>query len=621
MSEKNKTTAPAPRRTIGHGPAAIHGGEKPKEFKNTLFKLIKYLGRYKFAVALVMVLAVLSSLFSIVGPKLLGKATDILYKAVENSLASGVIQIDYTALFKVIRLMVILYIFSYGFSLLQGFTMAKISNRVTYNLRKDVNEKINRLPLEYFDKNETGDILSRITNDIDSINQSLNSSVTGILSSITLIIGSVVMMFSVSLVLTGVAFVMIPLSAFAVGRIIKYSQPLYKKQQSSLGMLNGHIEEMFSAHTVVKSFNMEQQSLSEFEKYNNELRVNAWKSSIASHMMMPITNLISNIGYIFVCIVGAVLVNFARLTVGGILSFIQYVKNFTQPIQQIANISTVLQSAVACCERVFEFLEEEEEMPDAENAQSTEDIKGTVEFKNVYFGYNKDQNVIEDFSLKVSAGEKIAIVGPTGAGKTTIVKLLMRYYEINSGEILIDGVNINQFKRNRLRNIFGMVLQDTWLFKGSIKDNIAYSKEGASDEEIIRCAKISQVHHFASTLPGGYDFQLNEETSNISQGQRQLITIARAFLQNPKILILDEATSSVDTRTEVQIQKAMENLMENRTSFVIAHRLSTIRDADKIIVMDKGHIVEIGNHYNLLEKGGFYAKLYKSQFENKQEDT
>lgn len=602
------------------GPAMMRGGEKPRDFKGTISKLAKYIGKYKLAVVLVLMLSSLASLFGIIGPKLLGQATDILYSAVENAFGSGMINIDYPKLWAVIGLMAGLYLISYLFSLTQGFLMAKISNKVTYNLRKDIAEKINRIPLNYFDQTSTGDVLSRITNDVDSINQSLNESMTRLASSLTLIIGTIYMMFSISWILTLIAFLVVPVSMFLITRIVKFSQPLFKKQQKSLGQLNGHIEEMLSSHLVVKSFNMEEQSLEKFEGYNNELCENAWKSQLASHMMMPLTNFVSNIGYVCVCIVGATLANAGKLSVGSILSFIQYVRTFNQPIQEIANISTMLQSAVACSERVFEFLEEKEETKDIARVESTDGIKGCVEFKNVKFGYTEGQTIINNFSLKVNQGEKIAIVGPTGAGKTTLVKLLMRYYEINSGEILIDDININDFARNDLRSMFGMVLQETWLFKGSIKDNIAYSDENATKEDIIKSAKIGQVHHFVKALPGGYDFELNEETSNISQGQKQLLTIARAFLQNPKILILDEATSSVDTRTEVQIQKAMEQLMKNRTSFVIAHRLSTIRDADKILVMNNGEIVEVGNHETLIAQNGFYAKLYKSQFENTSEE-
>lgn len=604
----------------GGGPAMMRGGEKPRDFKGTISKLAKYIGKYKLAVVLVLMLSSLASLFGIIGPKLLGQATDILYSAVENAFGSGMINIDYPKLWAVIGLMAGLYLISYLFSLTQGFLMAKISNKVTYNLRKDIAEKINRIPLNYFDQTSTGDVLSRITNDVDSINQSLNESMTRLASSLTLIIGTIYMMFSISWILTLIAFLVVPVSMFLITRIVKFSQPLFKKQQKSLGQLNGHIEEMLSSHLVVKSFNMEEQSLEKFEGYNNELCENAWKSQLASHMMMPLTNFVSNIGYVCVCIVGATLANAGKLSVGSILSFIQYVRTFNQPIQEIANISTMLQSAVACSERVFEFLEEKEETKDIARVESTDGIKGCVEFKNVKFGYTEGQTIINNFSLKVNQGEKIAIVGPTGAGKTTLVKLLMRYYEINSGEILIDDININDFARNDLRSMFGMVLQETWLFKGSIKDNIAYSDENATKEDIIKSAKIGQVHHFVKALPGGYDFELNEETSNISQGQKQLLTIARAFLQNPKILILDEATSSVDTRTEVQIQKAMEQLMKNRTSFVIAHRLSTIRDADKILVMNNGEIVEVGNHETLIAQNGFYAKLYKSQFENTSEE-
>ncbi len=602
------------------GPPMLRGGEKPRDMMGTVAKLLRYMGGYKYLMFAVVVISALSSIFGIVGPKLIGRATDVLYKAVESAFITGEIIIDYKALFAIIAIMIGLYAVSYLLSLVQGFIMAKISNSVTYTLRKDVNEKINRLPLNYFDRVSTGDVLSRITNDIDSISSSINESITRLISAITLIIGSVAMMLSISWFMTFVSILIIPASILVISCIVRFSQPLYRKQQKSLGLVNGHIEEMLSAHIVVKTFNMETDSMRQFDEYNNQLRENGWKSSLASHMMMPLTNFVSNLGYIIVCIVGAVLTNRGRMSVGDILSFIQYVKNFTQPIQQVANISTLLQSAVACSERVFDFLEEEEEEKENENPVSTDSIIGTVEFKNVCFGYEEGQNVIDNFSLKVKNGEKIAIVGPTGSGKTTIVKLLMRYYEIDSGEILIDGINIKNFKRNDLRELFGMVLQDTWLFKGTIKENIAYSDENAGMEEIAYAAKMSQADHFIKMLPNGYDFELNEETSNVSQGQKQLLTIARAFLQNPKILILDEATSSVDTRTEVQIQKAMENLMKTRTSFVIAHRLSTIRDADKILVMDSGKIVETGNHTELLAKNGFYAKLYRSQFENQQEE-
>ncbi|MEG1862684.1 MAG: ABC transporter ATP-binding protein [Oscillospiraceae bacterium] len=600
----------------GGGRMMMRGGEKPKNFSDTFKKFVKYLGAYKVGIIFVMVLASLSSLFKVIGPKVLGAGTDILYSAVENSLVIGSIVIDYGALLKIVLTLTGLYLISYVFSVAQGFTMAKISNNITYRFRRDIDEKINRLPLSFFDKTSTGDVLSRITNDVDSINQSIRETLTQFASSITMIIGTIVMMLSISWQLTIIAFAMIPISMFVISRVVKISQPLYRKQQKSLGQVNGHVEEMLSAHIVVKSFNMEKQSVADFEVYNEQLRENGWKSQVASHLMMPITGFISNVGYILVCILGAQMTNSGSITVGGILSFIQYIRHFNQPIQQIANISTMLQSAMACSERVFYFLDQPEEQQDKGDEVPTENIKGTVTFQDVKFGYTQDKIIIDDFNLVVNPGEKIAIVGPTGAGKTTIVKLLMRYYELNSGAILIDGININNFARNDLRQMFGMVLQDTWLFKGTIKENLAYSKPEASDEEIIRAAKIGQVDHFVRSLPKGYDFQLNEETSNISQGQKQLITIARAFLQNPKILILDEATSSVDTRTEVQIQQAMQRLMENRTSFVIAHRLSTIRDADKIIVMNDGHIVEVGNHQQLIENGGFYAKLYESQFEN-----
>ena len=627
MANKNTANAPRPGGPggPGRGPgggggggrhAAIRGGEKPKDLKGTIKKSFAYLGIYKAGLALVMVLAALSSVFRVIGPRLLGNATDVLYKAVENGMLTGDIIIDYNALLKVVIALCTLYVISYVFNIVQSFTTAQISNNITYRMRKDISEKINRLPIGFFDVTSTGDVLSRITNDVESLSNSLRETLTQFASSLTLMVGTIAMMLSISWELTLIAFAMIPVSGFIVAKIIKISQPLYRKQQKSLGMVNGHIEEMMSAHIVVKAFNMEQQSIDDFSVYNTELRENAWRSRVASSAMMPITNFVSNIGYILVCIIGATMAGFGKITVGNIQSFITYIRNFTQPIQQLSNISTMLQSAMACGERIFEFLDQPEEEPDTENPVSTEGIIGHVTFQDVNFGYTAEKTIIDDLDLEVHPGEKIAIVGPTGAGKTTVVKLLMRFYELNGGSISIDGINIKDFARNDLREMFGMVLQETWLFKGTIRENIMYSRPDASEEDMIRAAKASRVHHFVQTLPGGYDFELNEETSNISQGQKQLITIARAFLQNPKILILDEATSSVDTRTEVLIQQAMRKLMENRTSFVIAHRLSTIRDADKIIVLNAGHVEEVGNHHDLIEKGGFYAKLYQSQFEN-----
>ena len=596
--------------------AAIRGGEKPKDMKKTLKKSFSYLGIYKAGLLLVMLLAAASSIFKVIGPNLLGNATDVLYTAVENGMITGKIVVNYVALKKIIVELFVLYVISFLFSVVQGFTTAQISNNITYRMRKDISEKINRLPIGFFDVTSTGDVLSRITNDVESLSSSLRETLTQLASSLTLIAGTIIMMLSISWQLTLIAFGMIPVSMFIISKIIKISQPLYRKQQKSLGMVNGHVEEMMGAHIVVKAFNMEDRSISDFDVYNKELRENGWRSRVASSAMMPITNFVSNLGYILVCILGAGMVVKKTLTVGNIQSFISYIRNFNQPIQQIANISTMLQSAMACGERIFEFLDQPEEEPDTATPASTENITGTVTFTDVNFGYTPEKTIIDDLDLEVKPGEKIAIVGPTGAGKTTVVKLLMRFYELNGGEIRIDGVNIKDFARNDLREMFGMVLQETWLFKGTIRENIMYSRPDATEEEMIQAAKASRVHHFVTTLPGGYDFELNEETSNISQGQKQLITIARAFLQNPKILILDEATSSVDTRTEVQIQQAMQNLMENRTSFVIAHRLSTIRDADKIIVLNAGKVEEIGNHHDLLAKGGFYAKLYQSQFEN-----
>ena len=627
MANRNTANAPRPGGPggPGRGPgggggggrhAAIRGGEKPKDLKGTIKKSFAYLGIYKAGLALVMVLAALSSVFRVIGPRLLGNATDVLYKAVENGMLTGDIIVDYNALLKVVIALCTLYVISYVFNIVQSFTTAQISNNITYRMRKDISEKINRLPIGFFDVTSTGDVLSRITNDVESLSNSLRETLTQFASALTLMVGTIAMMLSISWELTLIAFAMIPVSGFIVAKIIKISQPLYRKQQKSLGMVNGHIEEMMSAHIVVKAFNMEQQSIDDFGIYNTELRENAWRSRVASSAMMPITNFVSNIGYILVCIIGATMAGFGKITVGNIQSFITYIRNFTQPIQQLSNISTMLQSAMACGERIFEFLDQPEEEPDTENPVSTEGIIGHVTFQDVNFGYTAEKTIIDDLDLEVHPGEKIAIVGPTGAGKTTVVKLLMRFYELNGGSISIDGINIKDFARNDLREMFGMVLQETWLFKGTIRENIMYSRPDASEEDMIRAAKASRAHHFVQTLPGGYDFELNEETSNISQGQKQLITIARAFLQNPKILILDEATSSVDTRTEVLIQQAMRKLMENRTSFVIAHRLSTIRDADKIIVLNAGHVEEVGNHHDLIEKGGFYAKLYQSQFEN-----
>lgn len=619
MANNNRNTPVPGRPGPGGGGgrnAAIRGGEKPKDIKKTLKKSFSYLGGYKAGLALVMLLAAASSIFKVIGPNLLGKATDVLYTAVENGVVTGQIAIDYTALQEIVFALCGLYLVSFVFSVVQGFTTAQISNNITYRMRKDISEKINRLPIGFFDVTSTGDVLSRITNDVESLSSSLRETLTQLASSLTLIVGTIVMMLSISWQLTLIAFGMIPVSMFIISKIIKISQPLYRKQQKSLGMVNGHVEEMMSAHIVVKAFNMEDKSITDFDVYNQELRENGWRSRVASSSMMPVTNFVSNLGYILVCILGAGMVVQKTLTVGNIQSFISYIRNFNQPIQQIANISTMLQSAMACGERIFEFLDQPEEQPDTATPHPTDDIIGTVTFQDVNFGYTPEKTIIDDLDLEVKPGEKIAIVGPTGAGKTTVVKLLMRFYELNGGEIRIDGVNIKDFARNDLREMFGMVLQETWLFKGTIRENIMYSRPDATEEEMIEAAKASRVHHFVTTLPGGYDFELNEETSNISQGQKQLITIARAFLQNPKILILDEATSSVDTRTEVQIQQAMQNLMENRTSFVIAHRLSTIRDADKIIVLNAGKVEEIGNHHDLLAKGGFYAKLYQSQFEN-----
>ncbi|EQE85038.1 ABC transporter family protein [Clostridioides difficile CD69] len=594
---------------------SMGAGQKANDFKGTMRKLIAYLSKFKISIILVIVFAIGSASFSIVGPKILGKATTKIFEGLVSKVSGGNVGIDFNAIGKILTFLLCLYLISALFSFIQGFIMSGISQKVSYNLRKEISVKLDRLPMKYFDTKTHGEILSRITNDIDTLNQSLNQSMTQLITSVTTMIGVLIMMLSISGIMTLVAVLILPISMFVISRIIKKSQKYFRYQQEYLGNVNGQVEETYSGQTIVKAFNREDEVIEEFDKLNDRLYNSAWKSQFLSGIMQPLMMFIGNLGYVMVSILGGWLAIKKTIEVGDIQSFIQYVRNFTQPMTQIAQVANLLQSTAAASERVFEFLEEEEEDQIVENAVSIDGLEGKIDFENVNFGYNPNKTIINDFSVNVKPGQKVAIVGPTGAGKTTIVKLLMRFYDVNSGSILIDGHNIKDFNRSELREMFGMVLQDTWLFSGSIMENIRYGKLNATDEEVIEAAKSAHVHRFIKTLPDGYKMKLNEEASNVSQGQKQLLTIARAILADPKILILDEATSSVDTRTEVLIQKAMDNLMEGRTSFVIAHRLSTIRDADMILVMNEGDIVEQGNHEELLKKGGFYANLYNSQFE------
>ncbi len=587
--------------------------EKAKDFNGTIRKLLKYLGRYKVAIGLVILFSIGSTVFTIVGPKILGKATTAIFDGLVSKVSGGA-GIDFTKIAHILILVLILYGVSSLFAYVQGFIMTGVSQKLTYRLRKEISEKIHRMPIKYFDNMTHGEVLSRVTNDVDTLSQSLNQSATQMITSFTTIIGVFVMMLSISPIMTLVALLILPISMGLIGVIVKHSQRHFKNQQEYLGHINGQIEEIYSGHNIVKVFNKEEDVINTFDETNEILFQSAWKSQFFSGMMMPIMQFVGNLGYVAVAILGGYLVIKSKIEVGDIQSFIQYVRNFTQPVTQIAQVANLLQSTAAASERVFEFLEEEEEDQFAEHPVSVEGLQGNVEFSHVHFGYHEDKIIVNDFSAKVKSGQKIAIVGPTGAGKTTMIKLLMRFYDVNEGAILIDGHNVKDFNRNELRKMFGMVLQDTWLFNGSIRDNLRYGKLDATEEEIIEAAKAAHVHNFVKTLPGGYDMELSEDANNVSQGQKQLLTIARAILADPKILILDEATSSVDTRTEVQIQKAMDNLMRGRTSFVIAHRLSTIRDADLILVMRDGDIVEQGNHEELIQKNGFYAELYNSQF-------
>ena len=597
------------------GPMAMMKGEKARDFKGTMRKLIQYLGAYRVAILITMIVAVASTVFAIIGPKILGKATTKLFEGVLAQITGSGTGIDFTYIRNILLLTLGLYLGSALLSYIQGWVMAGVSMKITYRFRADIAAKINRMPLRYFDRTSQGEVLSRITNDVDTVSQTLNQSLSQIITSVVTVLGVLVMMLTISWQMTLVALTIVPLSMVIISLIVKQSQKYFKQQQDYLGHINGHVEEMYGSHVVMKAFNGEEKSIRKFDNLNNTLFSSAWKSQFLTSLMFPIMNFVGNLGYVAISILGGWLAVRGMITVGDIQAFIQYVRSFTQPITQIANISNVLQQTAAAAERVFEFLEESEEIKETEDPIHLENVKGHVEFRHVRFGYEPDKIIIKDFSTEVQPGQKIAIVGPTGAGKTTMVKLLMRFYDINEGAILVDGHNIKEFSRHDLRKIFAMVLQDTWLYNDTIMENIRYGRAEASDEEVIRAAKTAHVDFFIRTLSDGYNMVLNEETSNISQGQKQLLTIARAILADPKILILDEATSSVDTRTEVLIQKAMDNLMKNRTSFIIAHRLSTIRNADLILVMNEGDIVETGNHEDLLAAGGFYAELYNSQFE------
>ena len=594
-----------------------HGGEKAKDFNKTMKNLMTYLKPYRVMIFIVIIFAIGSAAFSIVGPKILGKATTALFEGLVSKITGKAgAGIDFNYIGKIIILLLALYIVSTVFSIVQGFIMTGIAQKVSYNMRKEISERMNRLPLKYFDKRTNGEVLSRVTNDVDTVSQTLNQSMSQIITSATTLIGVLIMMFSISWIMTLVSILIIPLSLLLITTVVKKSQKYFKNQQEYLGHVNGQVEEVYSGHNIVKAFNAEEREINTFNELNETLYKNAWKAQFLSGLMQPIMIFVGNIGYVLVSIIGGWLAIKGQIKVGDIQAFIQYVRSFTQPIAQTAQIANILQSTAAAAERVFEFLDEEEEEKDIENPISSENVKGEVRFNNVHFGYSDDKIIINDFNAVVKPGQRVAIVGPTGAGKTTIVKLLMRFYELNSGSITIDGNNINDYRRSDLRSIFGMVLQDTWLFNGSIMDNLRYGRLDATDEEVKKAAKAAHVDSFIKTLPNGYNMELNEEASNVSQGQKQLLTIARAILADPKILILDEATSSVDTRTEVLIQKAMDKLMEGRTCFIIAHRLSTIRDADMILVMNSGDIIEQGNHETLLKQNGFYANLYNSQFEN-----
>ena len=611
MSEQHNH---APRRgPMGRGPGVP--GEKAKDFKGTLKKLLSHMNTFKLPLILVGLFAICSTVFNIVGPKVLSQATTEIFNGLVAKI-QGSGSIDFGKIGQILISLLILYLISAAFSLLQGWLMSGVTQRTCYGLRKDISEKIHRMPMKYFESRTVGEVLSRITNDVDTLGQSLNQSVTTLITSITTLIGVFVMMLTISPLMTLIAVVILPVSAGLILLVVKKSQKYFVAQQSYLGKINGQVEEVYSGHNVVRAFNREEEVIREFNETNQVLFKSAWLSQFLSGMMQPIMTFVGNLGYVSVAVVGAMLAVTGAITVGDIQAFIQYLRQFTQPVTQIAQVSNMLQSMVAAAERVFEFLDEEEEDQTVPNPTPISAVQGGVEFDHVQFGYNPDKVIIHDFSAQVEPGKMVAIVGPTGAGKTTMVKLLMRFYDVNKGAIRLDGHDVRSFNRSELREAFGMVLQDTWLFQGTIMENIRYGRLDATDEEVIAAAKAAHVHHFIQTLPGGYQMELNEDASNISQGQKQLLTIARAILADNKVLILDEATSSVDTRTEHLIQEAMNNLMKGRTSFVIAHRLSTIKDADLILGMKDGDIVEQGNHEELLAKGGFYADLYNSQFED-----
>ncbi len=601
---------PRPRGPMGSKP------EKVKDFKGTMKKLMGHLKPFRIVLILVVIFSIGSAAFNIVGPKILGNATTEIFNGLVNKVSGTGSGINFDKIGKILATLIALYFVSFIFSFLQTFLTSDISQKVSYQLRKEISEKINKLPLKYFDKVTHGEVLSRVTNDVDAINQNLNQILSQVITSVTTLIGILIMMLSISPIMTLVSLIVIPISLILIALVVRKSQGYFKSQQEYLGKTNGHIEEIYSGHNIMKVFNGEEKAIDEFEHFNENLYTSAWKSQFLSGMMMPIMQFVGNLGYVVVAIMGGYLTIKKTIEVGDILSFIQYVKQFNQPIAQTAQIANVMQATAAAAERVYEFLEEEEEVEDIKNPIEANDIKGEVEFRNVHFGYDENKIIINDFSVDVKPGQRVAIVGPTGAGKTTIVKLLMRFYELNSGSILVDGHDIKEFTRDELRRVFGMVLQDTWLFNGSIMENIRYGNLKATNQEVINASKLAHAHHFVRTLSEGYNTEINEEGSNISQGQKQLLTIARAILSDPKILILDEATSSVDTRTEVLIQQAMDNLMKGRTSFIIAHRLSTIKNADVILVMKDGDIIEQGNHEELLKANGFYAELYNSQFEN-----
>ena len=600
------------RGHMRRGPGALV--EKAKDFKGTMKKLLQYLGAYKISIVAVIIFAIGSTVFNIVGPKILGRATTEIFKGLVRKVSGGS-GIDFTKIGKILGMLLVLYLCSALFSFIQGYIMTGVSQKLTYRMRKEISEKINRLPMNYFDKMTHGEVLSRITNDVDTLSQSLNQSATQVITSTTTIIGVLIMMLSISPLMTVVALLILPVSMGLISVIVKRSQKYFMSQQEYLGHVNGQVEEIYGGHNIIKAFNKEEDVIATFKRDNDILYTSAWKSQFLSGMMMPIMQFVGNLGYVGEVILGGYLAMKGTIQVGDIQSFIQYVRSFTMPIQQVAQVANMLQSTAAASERVFEFLEEKEEDQTVEKPVCIDKLEGSVSFDHVHFGYNPNHTIINDFSVDVKPGQKVAIVGPTGAGKTTMIKLLMRFYDVGSGSIKVDGHDVRDFNRDDLRKMFGMVLQDTWLFKGSIEDNIRYGRLDATHEEVVEAAKAARAHRFIKTLPGGYQMELNEEASNVSQGQKQLLTIARAMLADPKILILDEATSSVDTRTEIQIQKAMDQLMKGRTSFVIAHRLSTIRDADMILVMKDGDIVEQGNHEELLAQNGFYAELYNSQFQ------